>query len=437
MLKLRNVMVTLLQGCFEYLLLFPFIMIIGLLLAGSRIWLWLASILVLFFLGALFKTLLPNQKWWVYAGFSVVVGVITAVLFDQHLFSLITLAFIHPIFIYRGMMYTSRPWNSLIPITFMWFGGFGIYFVSYFVYRFVEKFSPYLTLISICGALTVVIILFISNSEHLKASTLSKQKKPFISRTIKKQNRVYLALTIAVIALITNGQMIRDLLWSGFKGFIQLILGMFSGGDVGPEVDEIPPPASMDLGLPVDKKKSAFAEFLDLIMTYFGYILFVLVVVAILLLLIRKIRLWVKQLVCALISFLQQMVSRTSERDDSFQYIDEKESIFDWKEWKKEQQDKAKGFVQKIFKREPRWESLSNQQKVRFVYRTFLSRQLKNMHYKSALTPRETVDELKSSIHSDESQLEKLLDAYERTRYGEQDVEAHKIKDIYSLVKEK
>ncbi|MEK3888200.1 DUF4129 domain-containing protein [Bacillus sp. FSL K6-3431] len=436
MSRQRDLLITFFQGVVEYLLLFPFILIIGILVVASSLWAWLLSLLVLFVIGILFKTLIPNQKWWISAGFSLAIGVFSSLIFYEQLLFWILLAIIHPVFIYRGMMYASHSWGNLISTGFMWFGGFIIYFISYFLFRYVEKLHPYMTPFTVCGAIVIVLILFISNSDHLKSATLSKQSKPMISRAIKSQNRLFLTITIALIAVVTNGQMIRDALMNGIKAFIRWILGFGTGTEGEQVTEQAPPPASMDLGLEPGEP-SAFAKFLEVIVTYIFYVFLIFAAIAILLLIVKKTRMWIKRAFRALILFLQQIGNRVMEREESGQYIDEKESVFDWQEWKKEQQDKAKGFVQNIFKREPRWESLSNQQKVRFVYRNFLLQQLKTITYKSTKTPRETLQELKPNVAMDEDKIEKLRDAYEQTRYGEKDIGDDKIKEIYSLMKEK
>ena len=79
----RNVWVTLLQGMVEYLLLFPFLIIIGIFVAGPFLWIWLVTIFVLFFIGLMLGTLLPNQKWLLNAGFALVIGYLTSILFSE------------------------------------------------------------------------------------------------------------------------------------------------------------------------------------------------------------------------------------------------------------------------------------------------------------------------------------------------------------------
>ena len=119
-----------------------------------------------------------------------------------------------------------------------------------------------------------------------------------------------------------------------------------------------------------------------------------------------------------IIQFLKEIVSQVITREESTQYVEEKESVFNWKEWKDEQQSKAKGFVKNILKRKPSWNSLSNQEKVRFVFRKFILQEMDQTKLKEQATPREILEEIKRTGHVDERQIEQLKIAYEKTRYG-------------------
>jgi len=352
-----------LHGFVEYLLLFPIIFIIGFLLLGeSQVWIWLAGLLGLFFVGVLFKSIFSNQKWWVYTSISLVVGVSASFLFNENLLPTIILALIHPVFVYRGIMYASHSvFSTLLPVSFMWLGGFGIYFVSYFIFRYAERLYPFLSVITFCGLLIVIIILFISNSEHLKASTLSKQEKPFINRSIKSQNHFHLIITLAVIAFITMGQKIREWIWNGIRSFLQWIFQLFPESEGEPIVEEQPSAGPMDLGGLEKGEPSAFFKFLEMIAMYAFYVFIVVAAIVALLLIIKKTRDWVIKIFRKILTFLKNIVNRTTHQSEAEQYIDEKESVFNWDEWKEEQKNKAKGMMQKVFAREPRWEKLSNE----------------------------------------------------------------------------
>ena len=83
-----------------------------------------------------------------------------------------------------------------------------------------------------------------------------------------------------------------------------------------------------------------------------------------------------------------------------------------------------------LFNREVRYESLSNQEKARFIYRKLVEQQAKGMDIHHSMTPREVLRKL-----SNEQNLDLLRDTYEQVRYGEQDIEVQTLQTIYKYIK--
>lgn len=428
MILLKKLKDALYQGVFEFLLIFPIILMGGILLVGGeRLWYWIALLFGLFLLGVLIRSGFPNQKWWFASILSLVLGVIPVFLLDLFWPMLIPLAFVQVVFLFRGMMFGGGA--QPLPIMFMWFGGFAIYFISYFLIRYIEIFNPYFSLFSICAFISVGVTLLISNQETLKNSTLSKDRKPRISRAMKNQNRVYLLITFIVIVLFSNIGKIREWLWNGFKAFVQWILGDSSTGEIEPIPEEAPPSSGMLPGFP-DDEKSAFAEIFYMILTYIAYVFVAGLVVLLLSLMVKRVRQKVAEVVRRFILYIKELLSRALKNEETHEYVDEKESLFDWKEWRQEQQEKAKNMMRNMFKREPRWDSLSNQEKVRYVYRKLLERE--SLEGAQARTPREILAELDLS---DEALLRLLRDAYEGVRYGELEMDERTIQELRAILK--
>src|SRR5690625_2272535 len=436
----KSIFLRIFQGIFEYLLILPILLIIGInIIDDSQLLNWLLFLFALFIFGVIFRSLFHEQKWWSYSFFSIIVGVSFSFIFANDLLVIIILTLIHVMMVYRGMMYVSQTWEDVLPLSFLWLGGLGTYFTSYFIFRFVESLNPYLHYITMCGVILIVMTMFVSNTDHLKNATLSKNKKPFVSRTIKNQNRIYLILTILIILLISNGQMIRDGLWNGFRFVIKWLIGFLSGSSEREKIEDEPPPSPIDTALPFEdsNESSVIAKLFDMIMMYVMYIILAAGLTILLLLLIKKTRIWIKNGFRQIIQFLRKIVNQVNERNEATQYTEEKESVFDWQEWKNEQQSKAKGFIQNIFKRKPSWNSLSNQEKVRFVFRNFLLQEIDVATFRRHATPRETLEQIKLTAQVEESELEQLRMAYEQTRYGEQDIEEQIINEIHTLINRK
>lgn len=403
-------------------------------------WIWLAFLPCLFFTGMLYGKFFSKQSWWVYVVYSFILGVCTSFLFVKNFLFLILVSIIHPIIIYRGIMYIGRPWNKLISIPFLWIGGSSIYFISFFSFRYMENLHPYLHLLTVCGIFMLMTTMFITNTDHLRSSTLSKEEKPFISPNIKNQNRVFLILTIGLIFLIANGKMIKDGFWHIIRSSIQWLINLGSSDDIGEITEESPPPANLSppFLLEDEQETSVIIRFFEMILIYAMYVLIIVGVIIIILLMIQKTRNLILQIVKNLIRFLKQQIgSHLNKDEETVRYIDEKENIFDWQDWKGKQQERVKTIMQKLFKRKPSWDSLSNDEKVRFIYKHFISNNLTE-NYHVSQTPREIIEQIQSSITTgDELLLTKLRDAYEHVRYGEKHIDHMVIEEIYALIQEK
>src|SRR5690625_560801 len=330
MSNIKNFLFKLSQGLFEYILLFLIFLMIGVyIIPEELLWIWLAMIPCLFLLGLLFRSIFYQQAWWVYALYSLLIGISSSLLFEKNMLFVIIVAMIHPIIVYRGIMYVGRSREELIQVSFLWVGGPIIYFVSFFFFHFVEMLNQYKQLLTIFGIVMLVITMFLSNSDHLKSSTLSKDKKPFISRNIKNQNRVFLIITLGLIFLIANGRMIRDGFWNMIRSIIQWLVNLGSGTEGEDIMGEEPPPADFAPPFPEeDKGPSIIAEFLELVMTYVMYVFLGFAAIILILLLIKKTREIIINAAKKLIAFLKQLGNQFNKEVEDVQYVDEKESVF-------------------------------------------------------------------------------------------------------------
>ncbi|MCJ7842246.1 DUF4129 domain-containing protein [Lederbergia sp. NSJ-179] len=415
------------HGFTELLLTFPLVLMAGVLLIGSeKLWVWLFSLWGLFLIGILLRALWPQQEWWFYTFLALCLGLLPTWIFSDIWYMQIPLAIIQVVFAFRGLTYQGD--SSAIPLLFMWYSGLLIYFGGYFLFRYQSLFQPYLTVFSICGIVLVGIILLLSNDEALNTSTLSKKQKPYISRTIQRQNRFFLLGTFLVILVISNFGKIREWLWNGFKAVLRFLFGQTSETNPEPIIEEGAPSSPMLPDLPAGEK-SAFAEFLDMVMTYIAYVVVGVIVLFLLLLLIKEVRRRLVSVLRRFFRFIKDLLNRSPGQRETEQYIDEKESLFDWEEWKKEQQTKAKNIMKQLFNREPRYETLMNREKVRFIYRKFIERQTKGVEFRFSMTPREVLRHVESK-----QDLNLLREAYEQARYGELDVDEQTLQKLYEEV---
>lgn len=417
----------------EYLLLLPIFLVGGILLSSRfSLVVWLGSFLIAYLLGAVFKTLFEKKQWWIYAFFVVIAGVSLGFLIGDHWVTWIVLTIMYPVVIYRGIRYLSTAPENMLPISIMWVGGFITYFVAYLCFRYLDPLVDYLPIITVGGILYVIATLFLSNSEQLKRSTLEKGKTPTIHKTIKRQNKIYLSLTIVVIFLLAMGSFVQD----SMLKFVRWLLNLLAGDG---EIKEVPPddapPADPDMsGLFDDevKEPSLFWEILEKITITLVYIGLAIVVILLLLLLLKKTRVWVIKLYHRIMNFLKTLGGRFSDDTENTLYEEEKESIFDFKEWTEEQKQRMKSFTNRMFKRKVNWNTLSNREKVRYVYRHFILQQA-DAKIESE-TPREVLNKLSNEPNLNAEKITALQVAYEKVRYGDQEISDTEVEEIHQLI---
>src|SRR5699024_8743663 len=178
----------------------------------------------------------------------------------------------------------------------------------------------------------------------LKTATLSREKEPPVNREIKTKNRLYLIITLGFIFMLTNAHIIQETLWNGLRKLVQWFSDIQSSPD-GELVEDSPPSPAQDPQLPFDDKESgAIAKVLENIVMYAMYILLVLGAMILILLIIKKTRKKMASMFRAFIHFLKQLAIKKDKQEDQSIYIDEKENLFSWKEWKAERKRKAAGF---------------------------------------------------------------------------------------------
>lgn len=432
-----NVLLSLLEGFAEFVIMFPFLLIAGHYIIGpSQLGIWLFFLVVLMAAGVFYRAFFSKHPWWLFFIVSVGVGFLTGLLFFEDWKLTGPLMLMHTIFIYRGMMYPSSEQRPRIPISSLGVSGFGIYFVGYFIFRFVDVFRPYLSAVTAGGVILVAMTLFVANQKRLKSVTLSKKKSPVVDQEIKNKNVIFMGLTLMVAFLLANAYVIQQGLWNGVKKAVQWFSGIQSSPEG--ELEEDPSEGMQeDPQLPFDDKESGtVAKFLGTVATYAVYILIAVVIVLLVLLMMKKTRERIVRMYHAFIQFLKRMAYQKSDEEQISAYTDEKENLFSWKEWKQERKQRAKGFFNR-FKREPKWSSMSNGQKVRFVYRKLLLSKKDHFDYRPGDTPKETLMKLTSEVPMDEATVETLQQAYEKTRYRQDVVEDETTEEIRRLINKK
>lgn len=411
-----------LYGLVEYFMVFPLLILGGFYLHGSQLSSWLVFTFLLYLLGGIIQLIIKKEQLIFQFLIALCMGIPTAFLFDYPWI----VSIIHVLIVFRG--YSFAVTRQILPLNYLWFGGLGIYIVSYIAFIAIDSLEAWKAVLTSGGVVYVIAVMFITNQHHLYHASLSKQ--PTLTKAMKRQNQLAIALIGLLILLLSYGKALQQLLWNGFRSTIIAIIHLLSGNEkeevIFVEEPTAPPMDFSQLG--EMKEPSKIAVLLEKIFMYGAMVLLVLAFVFLLLYSIKNTRTWVKNL----IQKVKQLLSRLQFRRNDVgteEYTDETENLFDFKEWRKEGSERIKDWVQAFTKRPVNWHSLTNEQKVREIYKQFVKGNLAVDQFKSSDTPRQTVEKIS---HADR---QRIVETYEKTRYGEQELNDEVIEEISQFIK--
>lgn len=422
----KSFLIKFFQGFAEYLFLFPVILYIGATYVYVHdLWTWLLMFLVIFILGLLVGKGFQNIKKWFHIFVAILVSLTTTYFFlSESLIGSVFFLMLYFLAFYRGVLISQNNWSEIFSPSYLWGIGFPVYFISHFLYRYQSLYSQYLELLTLAAILFIISTFFVSNSEILRSATLSKQKKPLINRSIKNKNRLFIVLTFLLIIFVTSFGIFQRIL--SFVGgilisIIQSIRYFSFFDEVGGE-DERSGGMISDGGLPEIEvsEPSKFFLFMDEVTRYTAYAVYLIIAVLIVYIYYKRIRgIKFKDTFRSMFTFFNQIFSSSKQNDEDDIYIEEKESIFDFKEWRSNGQKRVQQFVQKFLKQDAKWDKLTNREKVRFLYRQVVSTQIKNGYrFQPSQTPSEVIDSITQDTNTQKTSLNQLNVSYSEARYG-------------------
>lgn len=433
--KTRTILEKWLFGLSEFILIFPLVLLLGIYFI-ERPLLWMTSLPFLFMFGYLFREIVRDKKRVIYHGFTISLSAGLTTLFHHSVLSYLFVFSMNCVILYRSTLYAEREVEKLITFTSLWLFGFPIYFISYFIYRFIDFLYPYLGFITWTGILLVVITLFHSNRHLLKSSTLSKQKQPFVTGSIKGKNQAYLLVIIGIIAIITNFNMIQYFFYKAAVTVISMILSFLALFENDKPIESTPPPAEAAFPKLEGAEPSIFAVIMEKIMQIAFYSVGLIVCIFLIFFAGKKLgylfTIWFKWLK----KHLNQIFHLSHhEHEEGVHYFDEKESLIDLKKWGKGKKNQAKELIFHLFKIKTKWEKLSDREKVRYVYRQLIVYQVKHgLTFKLSRTPREMINEIHKRRGDHQKELITLIDTYGKARYGNHDLRIEDIEEITLLL---
>lgn len=413
--KEKNLLPLCWHGLVEYLALFPFVLLIGVLIHRQEfIFPWLLSLYVLLTLTAIIRTLL-KQKRVLSIVLASTIAVLLTILIGQSLFSYIGSFIVTIVVAFRGVQHGENEWEDILPSRFLWAIGLPSYFVAYLAFHYFASLTPFKGLLTIFGVSFIICLLFITNQQHLQRESLAKGKhKP--NQDMKKINDLFIIITILFVLAITNLHIIQSALYNGTRsiiGFFIWFASLFSNEEeiIREEKQE----SSMTPMLPEEEPKdpSFFAELMEQIMIILGFVLIVFLLLLFLAIFIKKVRRAIKTVLLKLWQIITQVFSRRKTDEISTDYSDEKQSLFNWKDWRKTKQEEFQEAITRIVKRKPKFEQLSPAEKARFLYKE-IATELKRQHkWRHSMTAHEVLQNAEQN-----EQLARLRELYDDARYG-------------------
>lgn len=437
---MRNFLTKAPASLIEFLVVLPVILMTGVyFIDNSSLTMWMLTFPFLMIAGLIFRIIIPSKKEWVYLSFSVITSSLTTFLI-VHSIPLILLSLLYGITLtYRASKYSVNHRNELFPSSYLWVIGLPIYIVGYLVFRYKELLVDYLSVVSWAGLILLIVTLLSANDEHLKAATLSKKARPMLTKTLKRQNRFFIVFTIIFALLLTNLHLIQALVYQAIYQTVKGIIWLFTLREKNDSPPEEQPQQSQSF-FPAEEavEPSLLAIWLERIMYVVVAIFLIGLVIFIIYILIKRFGAGLRRSFSWISRFLNQLFGQKNDEFVNQSFTDEKENIFDWNAFKTKQKEKITNAINKVYQRQPNWQRMSEENKVRYIYRYLLREQVKHGYsYKPSFTVRETIGELQEVHPEHLNELKMLSEIYEQIKYGnKKDVVESNIEELIALIKQ-
>ncbi|MGN8647367.1 hypothetical protein ACTNEO_16375 [Gracilibacillus sp. HCP3S3_G5_1] len=424
------------HGVIEFIGFFPVFLLVGVLFFGEPdLYVWFLSLLVVFTISYFIRCWL-DHRWKVLIS-SAVIAIMVSWTIAPTIWALIPGLLFSLVVSYRGIQHAENEWQDILPSRIFWAVSMPIYFIFYLIFINFESLSGYQNWVSYLGFLFIIVMLFTTNREHLHKESLAKDNKKRIGPEITRLNHIYLVFILAFVFAITNFQVVQSVLYHGVRSVIQSVLWFFSLFERDNQLVEEPsPPNQMQAFPPAEEPETSwFGELIETVTYIFGIILVVIVIILFIALLFKKFRQLIKQAFISFWRMIQQVFGKRNLDQTSTEFHDEKESLFNWKKWRKDNQEKISEVIRNITRKKPRFERLTTEEKVRFLYRRIAQEVKKQEKWRQSLTAHEVLAQTERN-----QQLVQLEKWYDEVRYGNKRFHADnekKLDEIWHQLKQK
>ncbi|WP_135553454.1 DUF4129 domain-containing protein [Paenibacillus cymbidii] len=442
------------HGFVELLLYYPFLLLVGSLIAEDvDLRLWLPGLTVFYAVGFVYRRLFAIRRRLALIPLGAATALVAAwALFGLSLAAAVTAA-AGGLALYRGAASAGRAWSeAFAPVHYT--VGLAAYFLLT-AYVGLAKPTPDLPLQSTVpwlGLLALAITLFAAGRTNLDreaqvtgmpaegSQPAAASSHSVLTRRALRNNRLLIAVLLAVVLLVGFIGRIRDgFVWlaAWLRDFVAWLLSLIGPGEQEPPPPQASAPPQQPMPLPEAGEPSFLAKLMETIFMIIAYLL----LAALALFALYMAGKALVRLGRKLTAWLNRRLKDAGETtDDGSGYVDESESLLDWKQlaagYRQRWRDRFGGNRDK----EPAWEELpDNRARIRYLYRQVLQRSIAaGYRFRPQLTPRETADELGRGSGGGRAPLpDELLQAYQRTRYGEAEVDDATVARVAGQVRER
>lgn len=408
----NNVWVTTtIQSCHEILYFLPIILLLNHYLVQAELVVAAIGILICYLLGfALGKINMIRFLEWLLCLIIAIIVSVAIVGFNWNGAAFVVLTTVAVI---RGFRFRYAPWYIMFRNN-AFIACITLYFVTPALFMFFPELKIYSTYLYWAGLYCIIHALFTLNSKQLELAAQNKLAGQSIAPNILRVNRFGTAVIVIVLIIMINIDRLLQLARSWIRGIFDWLDRLLSNPqpDQPARVEELP---ADNMGLKVEppKGKTAFGEFLDMLLYYAAYVVVFLIAIGILYFIIFKI----------LIPLFSRFISNARlTRELEVGYSDEEEKL---------EAPKLGKWFRELIKRNPSIpEPEDNEERVRYLYRETLQAAIKRgLEFQRSQTPLEIEREWQAQKTKHRLPT-RLIALYNKARYGESTISDEEMKHL-------
>ncbi len=297
---------------------------------------------------------------------------------------------------------------------FSYFVGLVIHMVALFVISQSEVLKPFLAMAIVVSIVYCIIGLPLANRRFLINETQAKNSLSIVPGTVLRGNKIVVVIALVGIIILSFWNTLMEAflyILESIAWVINEIFNFFNSLFPPTEGNDGAGGGGMELP-PVGEQNKAVVTLLDILaLLFFVLILF---------LVIRYFIKNYKRIYKALYDLLSNYFTRIQKWGSTEHgYFDQEESLL------KTETPKRKSFIKKLFKREPKWRDMQdNNSRIRFIYSKFVIDYIKKgFSFKLAYTPSEVVEQTQNYDKHEENDHTVLGETYNEVRYGNKNVD--------------